>query len=397
MRKVLLLTACLIVAWVAACQSKVPVGPGTVTVTQTTSTTTSTIAPSTTTTSLLVTTSVPVQPGASARRYVTFQGPPNIPRDMSLFFQLISPAASAPAMFGRRGLRLQPQADISYSVVGIYVTGSGIGGAVKGVLGGSATPLDNGQFDGTLTAEFTGCTAERQFSGPISSQVLQWTAGRGIKDCAASSLPWPDGFTLLRTDAPPTATTSALPNATTTVPAAPTPTTTTIAATPITSARYQGTVTPSGGQPIPADLSLFFQILGGLTPTRSGRVIGLAAPTYSVTGGYTTGPNSFGGSITGTLDGSPENGLFNGVMTANIPNCTARRNYSGTLSSSGMNWNPGANIDSCGGNSPLTFGISAPKSSSPATSTSSVASTTTAFTTTSSSTTTSTTEFFERP
>jgi hypothetical protein len=269
-------------------------------------------------------------------------------------------------------------------VLGIYVTGSGIGGAVKGVLGGSATPLDSGQFDGTLTAEFTGCTAERQFSGPISSQVLQWTAGRGIKDCAASSLPWPDGFTLLRTDAPPTATTSVPPGATTSVPG-PSPSVTTTSVSPVTSARYQGTVTPSGGQPIPADLSLFFQILGGLTPSR--RVISLA-PTYSVTGGYTTGPNSFGGTITGTLDGTPENGLFNGVMSANIPNCTARRNYSGTLSSSGMNWNPGANIDSCGGNSPLTFGIVAPKSSAPATSTSSVATTTVVFTTSMSTTTT---------
>jgi hypothetical protein len=105
------------------------------------------------------------------------------------------------------------------------------------------------------------------------------------------------------------------------------------------------------------------------------------AASYAVTGGYTS-PN-FNGSVTGTLDGTPANGQFTGVMSAEIPNCTARTNYAGTITSTSLSLNFQGQIDSCVGNSPLAGGVAGPASSAPA-------STTSSSTTISTSTTTST-------
>jgi len=200
MRKLLLMTGALAAAASLGCGNKTPSGPGSVTVTATTTSTTTTIIPTTTTTSSTTTTTSIPPPAASARRYVAFQAPPNVPSDMSLFIQLIMGQAPASSSFFGR-LRLFPMADPVYSVAGVFTTGSGIAGTVKGTLRGGPNPLDAGKFDGSLIAELPGCTAERNFDGSLTSQVLQWNRGSAVRDCI-NPQSWPETFTLLRSDAP---------------------------------------------------------------------------------------------------------------------------------------------------------------------------------------------------
>src|SRR5262245_18575985 len=114
MRK-LLLTG-LLAALAAGCGNPPPNSPGVVTVTQTTTSTTTTTAPPTTTTTTSTRTTSTVVAGTAARRYVAFKVAPNVPNDMTLFFNLLG--------------------GFTYSVSGVYTTGSGIGGSVKGTLSG---------------------------------------------------------------------------------------------------------------------------------------------------------------------------------------------------------------------------------------------------------------------
>jgi hypothetical protein len=146
-------------------------------------------------------------------------------------------------------------------------------------------------------------------------------------------------------------------------------TTTSIAQTP-TSAHYAGTVTQTPPlPPLPLDMSLFFTVPGGsLRPASAARPIQALAVNFLVTGGYSTGPGGFSGSITGTLDGSPSNGTFTGTLTANLANgCVASRNYSGPLTATALNWTPGSQIETCGGASPLTFTVAPPAAPTPPT------------------------------
>jgi len=136
------------------------------------------------------TTTVPAT-GASVR-YVNTQVPTNVPTDMTLFLQLISGS--------------------TYNVQGIYNTLSGVRGLVFGQFVGEIEPSVNGQFTGRLTADVTGCTAERGFSGPMG-QLLQWNAAANVTtDCPGGPLSY-SSFTLLRSSAPP-ATTTVLPAST---------------------------------------------------------------------------------------------------------------------------------------------------------------------------------------
>ncbi len=209
MRKLLPLVASGVLLTVLSfgCEAKNPVGPGTVSITELTTTTTTTS----------------VMPG---RRYVAFQAPLNVPSDMTLFFQLLSSGSSLGGVLGLA------QNHESYSVVGVYRMDNGTAGAVKGQLTGLP---DSGQFTGTLTAEVSGCTAEREYSGPVNGQLLQWRGGATLRDCPGSPLAFPE-FTLLRSDAPPPTTTM---EPTTTV----VPTTTTV----VGALRTEDfTVSPSG-------------------------------------------------------------------------------------------------------------------------------------------------------
>ena len=182
MRK-LLLTG-LLIAMSAGCGSPNPAGPGTVTVTQTTtSTTTTTVPPTTTTTTSTTstTTTSTVLPTTAARRFLAFRVAPNVPNDMTLFYELLG--------------------GFQYTVRGVYSTGSGIGGTASGYLSGGTNPLESGVFNGNLTAEFPGCTAQRLYSGPLTSQGLQWTAGNILNDCpGTTTVPWPTLFTMLKAD-----------------------------------------------------------------------------------------------------------------------------------------------------------------------------------------------------
>jgi hypothetical protein len=159
-------------------------------------------------------------------------------------------------------------------------------------------------------------------------------------------------------------------------PTDPSDTTTTTAPGAPDAQRYIGTLAqppPQGN--LPLDLSLFF----GLPRANGSPADGRPAAIHDVTGGYNTGPGSFSGSISGQLDGSPESGTFTGVITARLANgCEARRNYSGPISRTALNWVPGSQIETCGGTTPLTATVNPAGSTLAATtSTTSVAATTT--------------------
>jgi hypothetical protein len=183
----LLLTGLLVAALAGGCESsKLPTGPASLVLETSTSTST-------------VTTTTAVIPGL---RYIASpavsQNFKNLPSDMTLFLQ---PVASAS---GRLGDLLSVLAtSTTYNVTGIWNNPSGLTGQVKGTWTGT---LDSGNFRGTLTAVQSGCTAEREFSGPINAQTLQWTAGAVISDCAGQPLAF-SSLMLLKSDAgPPTST-----------------------------------------------------------------------------------------------------------------------------------------------------------------------------------------------
>lgn len=157
-------------------------------------------------------------------------------------------------------------------------------------------------------------------------------------------------------DSPSSLTTSSIASTTTTVAAAP------------DSARYVGSITPPGLPPIPADMTLFFRLLSGATPITRSRFTVAAAALYEVTGGYSTGDRSFDGTIVGTLDGTPLDGVFNGVLTAKLASgCIAERHYTGPLTRNSISWSPAAIVNDCGGASPLTAVVALPASPLPPT------------------------------
>ena len=127
--------------------------------------------------------------------------------------------------------------------------------------------------------------------------------------------------------------------------------------------------------PLPIDLSLYFTL-----STNASR-IGTRA-VYQVTGssGYNTPgaipQSSLVGNVFGTVDGTPDNGTFSGIVTANLSNgCIAQRRYSGAVSRSAVSWIPGDRVQTCGTLAVLTSAISAV--ASPDAPTTSVTSTTT--------------------
>ena len=260
---------------IVACENKSPVGPegpGGVTVTQTTTstTTTTTSTPTTTTSTTSTTTTVP---GSASRRYVAFQAPPNIPADMTLFFELVFNGGNALSrMLGGRAMSGAKAIEAEYRVTGVYVMGNGTVGDVNGFLGNSSNPLETfGTFEGRLTAKMPSCTAEREFSGTLSSQTLQWTGGPTLRDCAGSPLSFP-ALTMLRSssDTPLPTTTIASTTSTSTVPSTTTtsvPATTTSTTSTTTSSACSYSVFPTSITPAPtgtpAGFSEQFQVVTG--------------------------------------------------------------------------------------------------------------------------------------
>lgn len=222
MRK-LLAPGILLCAVLAGCETKSPTGPSGNTPT---TTTTTTIPPGPTPTTTTSTTTTTAVLASLARRYTTFNPPPNVPADMTLFFELIQAPAAAPSATGFTAGR-NAVTENEYKVTGVYVMGNGTTGTVSGELGGSLNPLETGgDFKGSLTATApSGCTALREFNGVITSQTLQWTGGTvGTTNnpCSPNPLTAFDNISMLRNDASaplptPPPTTSSISTTTTTV------------------------------------------------------------------------------------------------------------------------------------------------------------------------------------
>jgi hypothetical protein len=212
----------LLCAVFAGCETKTPTGPSGNTPT-TTTTTTSVPGPAPTTTTSTTTTSSVL--GSLARRYTTFQPPPNVPADMTLFFELIqaAPAASPTGFTSGRNAVTENE----YKVTGVYVMNNGTTGTVTGELGGSLNPLETGgEFKGSLTATApSGCTALRDFAGVITPTTLQWTGGAvgtTSNPCSPNPLTAFSNLSMLLNDAnaplpTPPSTTSSISTTTTTV------------------------------------------------------------------------------------------------------------------------------------------------------------------------------------
>ena len=312
MRK-LLLPGLLLMALFVACENKNPAGPGSVgpggvtvseTTTSTSTTTTTSTIPATTTTSTTSTTTTVT--GNLARRYVAFQAPPNVPADMTLFFQLLTGGLSLTSILdGLPFVGAGPEAiDNKYKVTGIYLMGNGANGTVQGELTGGSNPLETGgTFSGTLVLNASGCTAEREFGGELTAQTLRWGGGSILRECAGSPLSF-QSFSMVRSDAPLPSTTT-IP-ATTTVPTtSSTSTSTTTSTTTAVSCTY--TLAPTSGT-APAEGGTG-QVVIGTLPTCAWTAQSFAswltvapasgAGPASVT--YTAAPNVNGPARTGTL------------------------------------------------------------------------------------------------
>jgi PKD repeat protein len=188
-----------------------------------------------------VTTTVPPPPPASsAAQYVGNQTNPLIPSDLTLFFRLLTAVSPIPDASDAAGLQAV-DGDHTYTVTGTFRTPNGMTGTISGRLEGVVEPKPAGDFKGTLTANPAGCSATRNFSGPITATSLLWVAGSMVRNtCATNPLNWTE-LNLVQTNAPPVTTTS---TSTTTTPASSTTTTTSIIVPPLTG----GTITsaPAG-------------------------------------------------------------------------------------------------------------------------------------------------------
>jgi Carboxypeptidase regulatory-like domain/Putative binding domain, N-terminal len=137
-----------------------------------------------------VVTETPRNPPKTNARFI------QVPWDISLFFNLPGGAVVAGATTAATNGAAAPGDNLT----GTFVNSNGFAGTISGVLTGN---LEGGNFDGTLsTITRTGCTAERRFSGPITSQALNWSPGAQINDCGGAS-PLTSGIQV--TAAPPTA------------------------------------------------------------------------------------------------------------------------------------------------------------------------------------------------
>jgi hypothetical protein len=194
MRK-LLVAGVLLSVLIVACETKSPVEPD---VTPTT-TTTSVVVPGSTTPTTVSTTTTTAVLGSLARSYKAFPTPaPNLPAEMTLFFQLISSVTTAaPPREGAAALT-----ENVYKVTGVFVMGNGTTGTVDGELSGGSNPLETGgEFEGSLTAITPSkCTATRDFLGTVTAVNLEWVGGSpGTSTCSPSPLSFP-GISMLRSD-----------------------------------------------------------------------------------------------------------------------------------------------------------------------------------------------------
>ena len=170
----------------------------------------------------ITTTIPPAPPALSAAQYVGNQTNPLIPSDLTLFFRLLTSAGELPEATDAAGLQAV-DGDFTYTVAGTFRTPNGTTGTITGRLEGVVEPKPAGDFTGRIIANPTGCSATRNFSGPITATSLQWAAGSMVRNtCATNPLGW-SSLDLVQTNAPPVTTTSST-TTTTTIPATqPTP------------------------------------------------------------------------------------------------------------------------------------------------------------------------------
>ncbi len=140
---------------------------------------------------------VPVASDPSALHYVgtIVQTPPlpALPLDLTLFFGAPHAVAASVRPSGA-----------TFDVTGSYAAGTGTGG-FSGTVRGTLTDyvIAGGTFAGVLTATTSsGCVAQRNYTGPLTSEALNWTAGAPIETCGGSS---PLTFPMTLTSAPPSA------------------------------------------------------------------------------------------------------------------------------------------------------------------------------------------------
>jgi len=121
---------------------------------------------------------------------------------------------------------------------------------------------------------------------------------------------------------------------------------TTTSVSPTTSAHYGS----GAGTNNSLDISLFFTVApGGLAPSAVALVVRPLA-TYTVTGSLTANPNNVKGTIQGTLNGTPASGTFSGTISLQASStCTAKRNYSGSVTTANLNWSVFSDVASCAG------------------------------------------------
>ena len=117
----------------------------------------------------------PVNPPKTSARYI------QVPWDISLFFNIPGGALVA----GATTAATPGRAAEGDNLTGAYTNSNGFGGTLTGVLTGR---LESGTFNGSLkTIMSSGCTAERQFSGPVTTQTLNWSPGNHLNDCGGTS------------------------------------------------------------------------------------------------------------------------------------------------------------------------------------------------------------------
>ncbi|MPY91469.1 MAG: hypothetical protein GEU99_26615 [Luteitalea sp.] len=108
--------------------------------------------------------------------------------------------------------------------------------------------------------------------------------------------------------------------------------------------RYVGLQPPPEA---PSDMTLVVQLISGDGPENR----------YSVQGVYQTA-SGITGEVSGELGGSPDpleaGGQFEGTLTANLPDCTAERQFSGPTTRVFLEWTGGETVRDCP-DSPLSF------------------------------------------
>lgn len=133
-------------------------------------------------------------------------------------------------------------------------------------------------------------------------------------------------------------------------PATPTPLANAAPVVNLGGANYQGSITLSNGTTTSFNMTL---IARGLGITHQVTLEAQAPGTVEITGSFETG-SGLSGNVRGMLDGTLENGTFQGSL--DVPGCT--RGYAGPLTASGFAWTPtGSPVPGC----PLTFVIQIPR------------------------------------